>query len=210
MANNTTPQQIDLSVIKIFGKPLDEAGGKTPTGKKCLLKFKSTAADGKPTRASAVDGNGAKPDMMLSHVVEPEDDPGTVGAYFVPLKAGPQKVTIRYNGRKLTPNPLVIEAVGADCDVTVHGRGFELGKAFVMNSFVVDCSGVQPPIGGLKVHIKGPPRSSAPLNIVDNENGTYNINYKPTSTGMYTITVKVADHDIPGSPFQTRVTEFLS
>ncbi len=124
MANNTTPQQIDLSVIKIFGKPLEEAGGKTPTGKKCLLKFKSTAADGKPTRGElrqglsfSVDGNGAKPDMMLSHVVEPEDDPGTVGAYFVPLKAGPQKVTIRYNGRKLTPNPLVIEAVGPDCDV---------------------------------------------------------------------------------------------
>lgn len=116
--------QPDLSVIKIFGKPIDD-GYKTPTGKKCLIKFKSTAADGHPTRGElrqgltfAVDGNGAKPDMMLSHVIEPEDDPGTVAAYFVPLKAGPQKVTIRYNGRKLEPCPLVIEAIGADCDVS--------------------------------------------------------------------------------------------
>lgn len=94
--------------------------------------------------------------------------------------------------------------------VTVHGRGFELAKAFTPNEFVVDCSAVQPPIGGLKVHVKGPPRSSAALNIVDNENGSYRIVYKPTSSGMYTLTVKIADTNIPGSPFQVRVTEFLS
>lgn len=215
--------QPDLSVIKCFGKCLDTDGSKTPTGKKCLLKFRSTAADGKPTRSQlkqgltfAVDGNGAKPEILWSHT-ESVDDDATVVAYFVPLKSGPQKITIRYNGRKLSPQPLVIEAVGPDADiekllskVTVHGRGYELGKAYTHNEFVVDCSGVQPPLGTLKVHAKGPSRSSANLNIYDNENGTYRIAYKPTSPGQYTMDIKIADTHIPGSPFQIRVTEFLS
>ena len=115
--------QPDLSVIKCFGKCLDTDGSKTPTGKKCLLKFRSSAADGKPTRSQlkqgltfAVDGNGAKPEILWSHT-ESVDDDATVVAYFVPLKSGPQKITIRYNGRKLSPQPLVIEAVGPDADI---------------------------------------------------------------------------------------------
>lgn len=94
--------------------------------------------------------------------------------------------------------------------VTVHGRAWELGKAFAHNEFVVDCSQVQPPLGSLKVHVKGPERASAHLNIIDNENGTFTIRYKPTSPGLYVMTIKIADTNIPGSPFQVRVTEFLS
>lgn len=92
----------------------------------------------------------------------------------------------------------------------MHGRAFELGKAFSHNEFVVDCSKVQPPLGTLKVHVKGPERASANLSIVDNENGTFSIRYKPTSPGQYLMAVKIADTDIPGSPFNIRVTEFLS
>ena len=121
MANN----QPDLSVIKIFGKCLDHDNGKTPTGKKCVLKFKSTSPDGKPTKGMlkqgltfAVDGNGVKPEVNWAHVIDPEDDEGTAVAYFVPLKQGPQKITIRYNGRKLRAEPLVIEAVGPDVDIS--------------------------------------------------------------------------------------------
>lgn len=114
----------DLSVIKIFGKCLDEDGAKTPTGKKCVLKFKSTAADGKPSKGQlkqgltfSVDGKGCKPDVQFSHVAEPEDDAGTLTAYFVPLKEGPQKLTIRYNGKKLRNEPMIITAVGPDADI---------------------------------------------------------------------------------------------
>ena len=79
-----------------------------------------------------------------------------------------------------------------------------------MNEFFVDCSQVRPVIGNLKVHIKGPERSSAQLNIKDNKNGTYTIQYKPTSCGTYMMTIKIADANIPGSPFAIKVTEFLS
>lgn len=92
----------------------------------------------------------------------------------------------------------------------MHGRAYELGKAYSVNEFVVDCSRVKQVIGGLKVHVKGPERSSAQLNIKDNKNGTYIIQYKPNSPGMYSISIKIAETHIPGSPFEIRVTEFLS
>ena len=119
-------QQPDLSVIKIFGKCIDQDGSKTPTGKKCLIKFKSTSPDGQPTKGMlkqgltfAIDANGSKPDISWSHVADadPTEDENAAIAYFVPLKAGPQKITIRYNGRKLRAEPLVIEAVGPDADI---------------------------------------------------------------------------------------------
>lgn len=94
--------------------------------------------------------------------------------------------------------------------VSVHGRGYELGKAFAHNQFVVDCSQVQPPLGNLKIHVKGPERTSANMQIIDNENGTFTVQYKPTSPGTYIMQIKIADTHIPGSPFSIRVTEFLS
>ena len=121
--------QPDPSVIKIFGKCLDQDGGKIPTGKKCLLKFRTSAPDGRPSQGElkvgltfTVDGNGCKPDIQWSQVVdtsgEGADDPLTATAYFVPLKTGPQKIYIRYNGKKLKQaDPLILQAVGSDVDV---------------------------------------------------------------------------------------------
>jgi len=58
--------------------------------------------------------------------------------------------------------------------------------------------------------MKGPERSAAQLYIKDNKNGTYNILYKPTSPGMYTMDIKIAGQHIPGSPLIIKVIEFLS
>jgi len=65
-------------------------------------------------------------------------------------------------------------------------------------------------IGPLKVHIKGPKRSAAHLDIKNNKNGTYNILYKPISPGMYTMDIKIAEQHIPGSPLIIKVIEFLT
>jgi len=120
MANN-----IDVNAIKIFGKVIDQDGKKTPTGKKCVLKFKSTAPNGRPTKGElivgltfAIESKGFKPEMQWSTLADPEDDALTATSYFVPLKSGPQKITIKFNGKKVGgPQPLVIDAVGPEPDV---------------------------------------------------------------------------------------------
>lgn len=57
--------------------------------------------------------------------------------------------------------------------------------------------------GGLGLSIEGP--SKAEINCVDNEDGTCTVDYLPVEPGKYTINVKFADEDVPGSPFTSNV-----
>lgn len=61
--------------------------------------------------------------------------------------------------------------------VKVVGR-IDVGKAYAINKFIIDCREMTELIGGLKVHMAGPPRSAAHLNIIDNNDGTYKVEYK--------------------------------
>lgn len=57
--------------------------------------------------------------------------------------------------------------------------------------------------GGLGLSIEGP--SKAEINCVDNEDGTCTVDFVPTEPGDYTIHVRFADEEIPGSPFTCNV-----
>ncbi len=85
-----------------------------------------------------------------------------------------------------------------------------LGEALTINEFIVDSRSEGSVIGPLKVDVKGPLRSETRVDIKDNKNGTYNILYKPTCPGMYTMDIKVAEQDIPDSPLIIKVIELLS
>lgn len=108
---------VDISKIQVAGKWIETK--QTSTGKKCLLLLKhpdlskSKLKDG---LSFALDGP-SKADVLFSHVSDSEVDEQTAVAYFVPVKTGPYKLSIRFMGRKLTKEPFVIEAVGEDLDV---------------------------------------------------------------------------------------------
>lgn len=57
--------------------------------------------------------------------------------------------------------------------------------------------------GGLGLSIEGP--SKAQITCTDNEDGTCTVEYLPVEPGKYTINVKFADEDVPGSPFTSNV-----
>ena len=61
--------------------------------------------------------------------------------------------------------------------VKVFGT-LELGKACSINEFWVDTRGMIELIGALTVHIAGPSRTSAHLNIYDHKDGLYKVEYK--------------------------------
>ena len=44
-----------------------------------------------------------------------------------------------------------------------------------------------------------------PVELVDNEDGTYTAKYTPTKEGTHHIQVKYADEDVPHSPYRVRV-----
>ena len=51
--------------------------------------------------------------------------------------------------------------------------------------------------GGLSVSLEGPSKSE--IQCKDNKDGTCKILYKPTEPGIYVLSVKFADHHVPGT-----------
>lgn len=116
---------IDVEKIKIFGSFLGLNSKKKPqTGKKCLILVKSeqenlTKADLKKALTLSVDGP-TKPEVLWSTVAddEPEINERTLIAYFVPIKAGKHKLTVRCNGKKISAAPFEYQVEGEDLDVS--------------------------------------------------------------------------------------------
>lgn len=57
--------------------------------------------------------------------------------------------------------------------------------------------------GGLGLAIEG--TSEAKMSCKDNYDGTCSVEYIPTETGDYDVSIKFADQHIPGSPFKVQV-----
>lgn len=84
----------------------------------------------------------------------------------------------------------------------VHFRlGLHDGVAGKPSSFTINTRDAG--YGGLGLSIEGP--SKAEINCVDNEDGTCTVDYLPVEPGKYTINVKFADEDVPGSPFTSNI-----
>ena len=49
--------------------------------------------------------------------------------------------------------------------------------------------------------ITGPGRKQIPVNIIDNDDGTFTCAFVPEEAGEHAVDVKYADKTVPGSPF---------
>lgn len=56
------------------------------------------------------------------------------------------------------------------------------------------------------VTVKPPERASTQLNITDMGDGTFKVHWKPTTSGLYVVNVKVEGVHVPNSPFYVRAT----
>lgn len=86
--------------------------------------------------------------------------------------------------------------------VRAHGPGLEPGNQVgVPATFTVE----NPQRAGrLVVWVKGP-TSEAKVQVTDNKNGTYSVEYHPTEPGEYFVNVTLDDKHIPGSAFRVFV-----
>jgi len=205
--------ELDLSQIKITGPVLNV--GKT--GQKCIFYLSgaptSVLADG---ITFSVDGP-TKPNVNKCEY-EAEDE--SLECYFVALEPGEYELTIRYRKQVICESPSKIKITGDSISaaeliskVNIYGKASILGKALTTNEFIVDSRSdydLGSVIGPLKVNINGPKKSGAHVDIEDNKNGTYNVLYKPTSPGMYTMDIKIAGQHIPNSPLIIKVIELRS
>lgn len=128
---------------------------------------------------------------------------GTYKISFTPFEEGRHTIDIVYDNMPVPGSPFTVNVKrGSDAKKCgAHGPGLDKGILNKLNTFTIETKGAG--TGGLSLAIEGP--SEAKMTCKDNRDGSCNVEYVPTQTGEYEITVKFDDKPIPGSPFKVFV-----
>ncbi|GFV00221.1 filamin-A [Trichonephila clavipes] len=131
---------------------------------------------------------------------------GTFKAQYRPVKNSKHTIQVNYGGVAIPKSPFRIN-VGEPTDtnkVKVFGPGVENGvKAQVPTHFNIDCRGAG--TGNVQVKLSDEKGGLVPVQILDNEDGTYSVDYVAPSAGNYTVSIQFAGKEIPNSPIKVKV-----
>uniref|UniRef100_A0A8V1AEP3 Filamin B n=1 Tax=Gallus gallus TaxID=9031 RepID=A0A8V1AEP3_CHICK len=166
----------------------------------------------------AVDAKDAGQGLLTVQITDQEGKPkrvdihdnkdGTYTVTYVPDKTGRYTIGVKYGGDDIPSSPYRIRASPAGdaskCLATGPGiaptvrTGEEVG-------FVVDAKSAGK--GKVTCTVLTPDGTEAEADVVENEDGTYDIFYTAAKPGTYVIYVRFGGVDIPNSPFTVMVTE---
>nr|XP_056708855.1 filamin-B isoform X2 [Euleptes europaea] len=156
-----------------------------------LLSININDQEGKPKKANIHDNND-----------------GTYIVTYIPDKTGRYSVGIKYGGDDIPLSPYRIRVTPAGdaskCLATGPGiaatvkTGEEVG-------FVVDAKSAGK--GKVTCTVLTPDGAEAEAEVIENEDGTYDIYYTAAKPGTYVIYVRFGGVDIPNSPFTVMATE---
>nr|XP_055048216.1 filamin-C isoform X1 [Misgurnus anguillicaudatus] len=128
---------------------------------------------------------------------------GSCSVEYVPFTSGDYDVNITYGGLPIPGSPfrVPVKDVVDVSKVKCSGPGLaNRVAAHVPQTFTVDSSkaGLAP----LEVQLYGPTGALEPVVVKNNRDGTHTVNYTPAQEGPYTVSVKYANQEVPGSPFK--------
>ncbi|XP_054832955.1 filamin-B isoform X2 [Eublepharis macularius] len=166
----------------------------------------------------AVDAKDAGQGLLSVNISDQEGKPkkvdihnnsdGTYIVTYIPDKTGRYAVGIKYGGDDIPLSPYRIRVMPAGdaskCLATGPGiaatvkTGEEVG-------FVVDAKSAGK--GKVTCTVLTPDGTEAEAEVIENEDGTYDIYYTAAKPGTYVIYVRFGGVDIPNSPFTVMVTE---
>ncbi|XP_008178841.1 filamin-A isoform X2 [Acyrthosiphon pisum] len=134
--------------------------------------------------------------------ITPQSD-GTYKISYTPFEAGPHTIDIYYDGVPIVGSPFSVNVRrGTDASkCRAFGPGVSHGIIHKVNTFTVETKGAG--TGSLGLAIEGP--SEAKMTCVDNRDGSCTIEYTPTESGVYDVSIQFAETHIPGSPFKVQV-----
>ncbi|XP_052093728.1 filamin-A-like isoform X19 [Mytilus californianus] len=187
---------IDLSKVKVVGLDtrvfLD-----SPT--EFTVDAKSVSPNGTGTvRAVVTNPSGVKNDTNVDNKKD-----GTYSVLYTPVEEGTMAIDVTYDEMPVPQSPLKVNATpGSDATrVRAYGPGLEGGITDKKQEFTVDIKGAGQ--GGLGLAIDGPAETQ--IGCKDNHDGTCTVDYLPVKPGDYAVSIKFAEQDIPGSPFNVKV-----
>lgn len=132
----------------------------------------------------------------------------TYNVSFTPWEVGPHKVDVLWGRAHVPKSPFSMNVIPAPdantCSAT--GKGLKQAIAGKLTSFTILApeKGLLEKKGGLEVQVNSL-QESVPVEIVDNDDGSYKASYTAPVPGAYVIMVKFYEKNIPGSPFKLDV-----
>ncbi|XP_076844602.1 filamin B a isoform X2 [Brachyhypopomus gauderio] len=147
--------------------------------------------DGKPKKANLQDNQD-----------------GTYRVFYVPDKVGRYTIVIKYGGDEIPTSPYRVRATtsgdATKCTVNGPGIGPTIGIGEEVG-FVVNTKGAGK--GKVSCIIVTPDGTEVEADIIENEDGTFDIFYVAPNPGTYLIYVRFGGENIPRSPFTVTVTD---
>ncbi|XP_062843022.1 filamin-B isoform X2 [Trichomycterus rosablanca] len=155
------------------------------------LSVQITDQDGKPKKASIQDNQN-----------------GTYKVSYVPDKVGRYTIVIKYGGDEIPTSPYKVRATttgdASKCTVTGPGIGPTIGIGEEVG-FVVNAKGAGN--GKVSCIVVTPDGTEVEAEVIENEDGTFDIFYTAPKPGSYVIYVRFGGENIPHSPFKVMVTD---
>lgn len=182
-AATNNPAPFTIQAINYLGQPLDKGGD--------AFDVQVSGPAGAVPVTVADNGNG------------------TYSGNYTPTAPGQYNVAIVLRGDNIKGSPYKPHIVGPDATKSfAHGPGVEGGRLADKANFTVqsvDASGKNVKTGNDPFHatVKGPDGSQIPVNLVDNNDGTYSGSYAPTAgPGQYEVNVTLNGQPIKNSPYR--------
>ncbi|XP_053551937.1 filamin-A isoform X2 [Bombina bombina] len=160
-----------------------------------------------------IDAKDAGEGLLAVQITDPEGKPkkatirdnqdGTYTVSYVPDMTGRYTILIKYGGDEIPYSPYRIRAVptgdASKCTVTGDGVGptIQIGEETVIT---VDAKAAGK--GKVTCTVCTPDGTEVDVDVVENEDGTFDIFYTAPQPGKYVICVRFGGEHIPNSPFQ--------
>ncbi|KAM9443530.1 filamin B a isoform 2-T2 [Clarias gariepinus] len=147
-------------------------------------------------------------DGKLKKISVQDNRDGTYKVSYVPDKVGRYTIVIKYGGDEIPTSPYRVRATttgdASKCTVTGPGIGPTIGIGEEVG-FVVNTKGAGK--GKVSCIVVTPDGTEVEAEVIENEDGTFDIFYTAPKPGTYVIYVRFGGENIPHSPFKVMVTD---
>ncbi|XP_069485637.1 filamin-C isoform X3 [Ambystoma mexicanum] len=167
-----------------------------------------------------IDARDAGEGLLTVQILDPEGKPkkanirdngdGTYTVSYLPDMTGRYTITIKYGGDEIPYSPFRIHALpsgdASKCLVTVsiggHGLGACLGPTIqIGEETVITVDAKAAGKGKVTCKVSTPDGGELDVDVVENQDGTFDIYYTAPEPGKYIITIRFGGEHIPNSPF---------
>ncbi|KAF7693127.1 hypothetical protein HF521_008443 [Silurus meridionalis] len=137
-----------------------------------------------------------------------DNQDGTYQVSYVPDKVGRYTIVIKYGGDEIPTSPYRVRATttgdASKCTATGPGIGPTIGIGEEVG-FVVNTKGAGK--GKVSCVVVTPDGTEVEAEVIENEDGTFDIFYTALKPGTYVIYVRFGGENIPHSPFKVMATD---